>query len=99
MTNRSNHIPRLMNSERMKSHVVLRRSFCEKSESGRTMLQMSMIHAAHAHWPNTRFQKYSCSNGLPLIHATWNSVREARPTTQDVNRQSFDAASMSFSVM
>ena len=38
--------------------------------SGSTMLQMSMIHAAHAHWPKTRFQKYSCSTGLPLIHAT-----------------------------
>ena len=64
-----------MKIERMKSHVGLRRAFCEKSESGRIMLQMSMIQAAHAHWPKTRFQKYSCSNGLPLIQATWNSVR------------------------
>ena len=57
ITNRSNHMPRLMNSDRMKSHVGLRRSFCEKSDSGSTQLQMSMIHAAHHHWPNTRFQK------------------------------------------
>src|SRR5215217_647891 len=56
ITKRSNHMPRLMNSDRMNSHVVLRRSFCENSDSGSTMLQMSMIHAAHAHWPNTRFQ-------------------------------------------
>src|SRR5689334_21396472 len=57
MTKRSNHIPRLMNNERMNSQVVLRRSFCESSDSGSTQLQISMIHAAHAHWPNTRFQK------------------------------------------
>src|SRR3954464_7367600 len=99
MTKRSNHIPMLMKIERMNSHVVLRRSFCEKSESGRTMLQMSMIHAAHHHWPNTRFQKYSCSTALPDIQATWNSVRYARPTTIDVKRQSFAAASMSLIVM
>ena len=41
----------------MEGQVVFRRSFCEKSDSGRTQLQMSMIHAAHAHWPKTRFQK------------------------------------------
>src|SRR5918999_1957578 len=35
ITNRSNHIPRLMNSERMNSQVVFRRSRCEKRESGR----------------------------------------------------------------
>src|SRR5215216_3292728 len=91
-------MPRLMNSDRMNSHVVLRRSFCEKSESGRTMLQISMIHAAHAHCPNTRFQKYSCSTLLPDIQATWNSVRYASPTTDDVNRQSFAAASRSLMV-
>src|SRR5437764_1286093 len=73
MTNRSNHMPRLMNNERMKSQEGLRRSRWEKSESGSTILQISMIHAAQAHWPKTRFQKYSCSNLLPLIHATWNS--------------------------
>jgi hypothetical protein len=50
-------MPRLMNSERMNSHVGLRRSCWLQSDSGRTMLQMSMIHAAHAHWPKTRFQK------------------------------------------
>src|SRR3954468_12840287 len=69
ITKRSNHIPRLMNSERIHSHVVFRRSFCEKSESGSTQLQISMIQAAHAHCPKTRFQKYSCSYVLPLIHA------------------------------
>src|ERR1041385_7611732 len=58
-----------------------------------------MIHAAHAHCPNTRFQKYSCSTRLPLIHATWNSVKYARPTTDNVNKQSFAAASRSLSVM
>src|SRR3954468_10683713 len=99
MTNRSNHIPMLTKIEKTNSHWVLRRSFCEKSDSGSTMLQISMIHAAQAHCPNTRFQKYSCSNMLPLIQATWNSVRYARPTTQDVNRHSFAAASMSLSVM
>src|SRR3954468_15286451 len=99
ITNRSNHIPRLMNSDRMKSQVVLRRSFCDHRDIGRTMLQMSMIHAAQAHWPNTRFQKYSCSKGLPLIQATWNSVRYARPTTHEVKRHSFEAASRSLSVM
>ena len=57
ITNRSNHMPMLMNSDRMNSQVGLRRSFCEKSDSGRIMLQVSMIHAAHHHWPNTRFQK------------------------------------------
>ena len=67
ITKRSNHIPRLMKIERMNSQVGLRRSFCEKSDSGRIMLQVSMIHAAHHHCPNTRFQKYSCSNLLPLI--------------------------------
>ena len=54
---------------------------------------MIMIHAAHAHWPKTRFQKYSCSTLFPDIQATWNSVRYASPTTIDVNRQSFAAAS------
>ena len=57
ITNRSNHIPMLMKIERMNSQVGLRRSFCENSDSGSIMLQMSMIHAAQAHWPNTRFQK------------------------------------------
>jgi hypothetical protein len=57
ITNRSNHMPRLMNSERMNSHSGLRRSFCDQSDIGSTMLQINMIHAAHAHWPNTRFQK------------------------------------------
>src|SRR6187549_2945506 len=98
MTNRSNHIPRLMKIDRMNSQVVFRRSFCEKSESGSTMLQISMIHADHAHCPNTRFQKYSCSTLFPDIQATWNSVRYARPTTIDVKRQSFAAASRSLIV-
>src|SRR6478752_1731408 len=49
MTKRSNHIPMLMKIERMKSQLVLRRSFCEKSESGRTMLQINMIHADQDH--------------------------------------------------
>src|SRR5919109_1193787 len=49
ITNRSNHIPRLMNRLRMKSHVVFRRNRCEKSVSGKIMLQVSMIHAAHHH--------------------------------------------------
>ena len=91
-------MPRLMNSDSMKSHDGFRRSRCEKRVSGRIMLQVSMIHAAHAHWPKTRFQKYSCSNRLPLIHATWNSVRYARPTTIDVNRHILAAASRSFRV-
>src|SRR3954468_15009028 len=49
ITNRSNHMPRLMNNDRMKSHAGFRRSFCDQSDSGRTMLQISMIHAAQAH--------------------------------------------------
>jgi hypothetical protein len=57
MTKRSNHIPMLMKIERMKSQVGLRRSFCEKSDSGKIMLHVSMIHAAHHHSPKTRFQK------------------------------------------
>jgi hypothetical protein len=43
-----------MNSDRMNSQVVLRRSFCEKSDIGSTMLQQSRIQALHHHWPNTR---------------------------------------------
>src|SRR5688572_16981667 len=93
ITKRSNHIPRLMKRLRMKSHVVLRRMRCEKSVSGRIMLQVSMIHAAHHHWPKTRFMKYSCSTLLPLYHATQNSVMYARPTTSDVKRHNFAAAS------
>src|SRR5687767_10272098 len=93
ITKRSNHIPRLMNRLRMNSQVVFRRRRCENSVSGRIMLQVSMIHAAHHHWPNTRFMKYSCSTLLPLNQATQNSVMYARPTTSDVNRQSFAAAS------
>src|SRR6187200_873473 len=49
MTKRSNHIPRLIRMERMKSQEGFRRSRCEKSESGKIMLQVSMIHAAHHH--------------------------------------------------
>ncbi len=49
------------------------------------MLQVSMIHAAHHHWPKTRFQKYACSYWLPLYQATQNSIRYALPTTSDVN--------------
>ncbi len=70
MTNRSNHMPRLMNSDRMNSHVVLRRRFCEKSDNGRTALQISMIHAAHHHCPKTRFHQYSFSIGLPEYQPT-----------------------------
>src|SRR5918999_1058313 len=57
ITNRSNHIPRLMKIERIQSHAGFLRSLWEKSERGKTMLQMIMIHAAHAHCPKTRFQK------------------------------------------
>src|SRR5688572_1270512 len=49
MTKRSNHIPSEMKRLRMKSQVVLRRIRCENSVSGRIMLQVSMIHAAHHH--------------------------------------------------
>ncbi len=37
------------NSEKMNSQVGLRRRLCEKSDSGRIMLHVSMIHAAHHH--------------------------------------------------
>ncbi len=93
ITKRSNHMPRLMNIDRMNSHVVFRRSRCENSDIGSSMLHVSMIHAAHHHWPNTRFMKYCCSTALPLNHAIQNSVRYAQPTTMDVKRQSFAAAS------
>ncbi len=79
MTNRSNHMPMLMNSDRMNSHVGLRRSFCENSDSGSTQLQVSMIHAAHAHWPNARCHQYSCSKLVPAIpaHQELGQVGEA----------------------
>src|SRR5688500_19483 len=93
ITKRSYHIPMLIRMERMKSHVGLRRSFCEKSDSGKIMLQLSMIHAAHHHWPKTRFQKYACSNSFALYQATQNSIRYAHPTTIDVNSASLAAAS------
>ncbi len=67
ITKRSNHIPRLMKIERVNSHVVLRRSFWEKSSSGRTMLHVSMIQAAHHHWPNTRFMKYVLLDLAPAV--------------------------------
>ena len=98
MTKRSNHIPRLMKSDRIQSQDVLRRSFCENSDSGRIMLQVSMIQAAHHHWPNTRFQKYSCSTGTPPYQAMKNSTRYAHPTTIDVNNVSLAPASRMFSV-
>src|ERR1700722_14165924 len=98
ITNRSNHMPRLINSERIKSQVVFRRSFCENSDSGSTQLQINMIHAAHHHSPKTRFQKYCVSTGLPPTHAMKNSLRYAHPTTIDVNKQSLAPASRSFSV-
>src|SRR6476659_1015641 len=98
ITNRSYHMPRLMKIESVKRNVVLRRSRCEKSSMGRIALHVSMIHAAHHHWPKTRFQKYDCSTSLPLYHAMKNSVRYAHPTTSDVKRQSFAAASSTFSV-
>src|SRR4051812_9342858 len=93
ITNRSNHIPRLMKMLRMNSQPGLRRSFCENSDSGKITLHVSMIHAAHHHCPNTRFQKYICSYWLAEYHATQNSMRYAHPTTMLVNRQSFAAAS------
>src|SRR5690242_13793791 len=93
MTNRSNHIPKLMKMDRMKSHVVLRRRLCEKSESGSTMLHMYRIADAHHHCPQIRLAKNCCSTGLPLYHATNHSVMYASPTTHDVKRQSFAAAS------
>jgi hypothetical protein len=62
------------------------------------MLHVSMIHAAHHHWPKTRFMKYACSLSLPLYHAMKNSVRYAQPTTSDVKRQSLAAASRWLSV-
>src|SRR5258708_38620012 len=85
-------MPRLMNSDKMNNQVVLRRSFCENSDSGRTILQMIMIHAAQAHWPKTRVQKYSCSARLPLHHATWNSGGDASPTTLQGKRLRFPPA-------
>src|SRR6478672_9132581 len=60
ITNRSYHMPRLMKIESVKRNVVLRRSRWEKRSSGRIALHVSMIHAAHHHCPNTRFQKYDC---------------------------------------
>ncbi len=87
-----------MNSERIQSQVGLRRSACEKSESGRIMLHVSMIHAAHHHWPNTRFHQYCCSTGTAPYQPMKNSTRYAQPTTIDVNRQSFAPASRWFSV-
>ena len=75
ITKRSNHMPRLMNSERMNSQVGLRRSLCENSDSGRIMLQVSMIHAAHHHWPNTRFHQYCCSTGVAAEPADEELVR------------------------
>src|SRR5260221_14673067 len=98
ITKRSNHIPMLMKIERAQSQLVLRRSFCEKSESGRAMLQMSMIHAAQVHWPNTRFQKYSCSTRLQDIHGTWNLGRYAGPTTVELKRHNLAAAPRSLIV-
>src|SRR5664279_1498576 len=98
ITKRSYHIPRLMKIESVKRNVVLRRSFCEKSRSGSTMLHVSMIQAAHHHWPKTLFMKYACSFSLPPYQAMKNSVRYAQPTTSDVKRQSFAAASRWLSV-
>src|SRR5215469_18822739 len=98
ITNRSNHMPRLMKIDRIQSHTVFRRAFCENNESGITQLHRSMIQAAHHHCPKTRFDQNSCSTGLPEYHPTKNSVRYAQPTTSDVNRHSFAPASRSFSV-
>jgi hypothetical protein len=42
--------------------------------SGSTQLQVSMTHAAHHHWPNTRFHQYDCSMELPPIQPMKNSV-------------------------
>src|SRR5688572_1726541 len=75
ITKRSYHIPMLIRIERMNSQDGFRRSFCEKSDSGKIMLQVIMIHAAHHHCPNTRFQKYDCSNSLALYQAVQNSIR------------------------
>src|SRR6185437_8153220 len=93
ITKRSNHMPRLMNKDSVNSHVVLRRSFCQKSESGRMVLQVSMIHAAHHHWPNTRLYQNECSISLPPYQPMKNSVMYAVATTSAVNKQSFAAAS------
>src|SRR5690242_16171953 len=93
ITNRSNHMPRLMKMLRMNSHVGVRRRRCENSENGKTMLHVSTLHAAHHPSPNTRFQKYFRSNWLAEYHATQNSTRYAHPTTMLVKRQSLAAAS------
>ena len=84
---------------RTKSHVGLRRSFCDHSDMGNTMLQSNMIQAAHHHCPNTRFQKNSCSARTPLYHATKNSIMYAHPTTIDVNSTTLAVASRWLSVM
>src|SRR5687767_4228204 len=93
ITNRSNHMPRLMKMLRMNNQPGFRRSFCENSDSGKIMLQVNMIHAAHHHCPKTRLMKYFCSNAFPEYHATQNSMRYADPTMRLVVRQSFAAAS------
>src|SRR3954471_23616407 len=93
MTNRSNHMPMLIVNEMMKSHAGLRRSFCTNNDSGRTMLQVYRIADAHHHWPQMRLAKNAFSNSLPLNHATNHSVMYAQPTTSEVKRQSFAAAS------
>src|SRR5690606_13060200 len=98
ITKRSNHIPMLMKIERMNSHIGFRRRFCEKSESGRIMLHVSNVHSAHHHWPNVRFQKYSCSAGTPEYQAMKNSMRYALPTTREVSRTTFAVASRWLSV-
>src|SRR5688500_2105724 len=93
MTKRSNHIPILMKNESMNSHVGLRRSFCQNNERGRIMLQVYRITDAQHHWPQIRLAKKSFSTWFPLYHATNHSAMYAHPTTNDVNRHSFAAAS------
>src|SRR5581483_67073 len=99
MMNRSNHMPRLMNSERKKSQLVLRRNFCDQSDIGMTQLHRIMIHAPHHHCPKTRFHQNSCSIELPPTQPMKNSLRYAMDTTIAVNRHSFAPASRSLIVM
>src|SRR5439155_11738231 len=84
MTNRSNHMPMLMQMQRHQIRTLFWRTHLNQKNCGISTLLPTIRKYAHQNGPNARDTNVNCSNGLPEYHAMKNSVPYARPTIMPV---------------
>src|SRR5882672_3680024 len=84
ITNRSNHMPMLMQMQSTQISTLLLRTHLLQKNCGISTLLPTISTYAHQNGPNARDTNANFSNGLPEYHAMKNSIPYASPTIMPV---------------